>query len=524
DRSGRASLPGFSRGKPGRRGGIRPSMILLFILMFSPTLVFAGYQDLKKEYESYEPPLYFKDLTDKENQPAPPATSGLDDPTGDFQSEKARIEELRERWSASLEAGESEPVFYPPDPHALQRLREAGESEEAAARALADGFSLETLEILALLRSPAIESAENKLRAAVESFSQVTDLDEVLRRYSAFTRGLMTGVGPMVGKDSIKLKFPFPGVMSLKGRVAAQSVRMARENLEIARRDAVTLARKAYWRLLHVYEARRITLETAELFRGLEASADARYRAGSTSFQDVVKITIRLKLLEEALVTLGEKQRNSESGIFKIINLPAGAKIGRPGARLPDATPLPLDQLVVMARESRQELRRMRAGVKKMEGMIEMSETMILPPYTLNLSLYEDRAIMSAGAGAMKAPFPEKTEASRGAGLPRKPWFGVSDAWLNQTRRELGALKARIRGAEAASDDRVRNAWFNLDRAIREAALYKNSIIGLSRSALEVSTRGYESGAVSFTEVIGSAVNWLDVNMTLAQKYRDAGV
>ncbi|MCP4686892.1 MAG: TolC family protein, partial [Desulfobacterales bacterium] len=47
---------------------------------------------------------------------------------------------------------------------------------------------------------------------------------------------------------------------------------------------------------------------------------------------------------------------------------------------------------------------------------------------------------------------------------------------------------------------------------------------GLSRSALEVSTRGYESGAVSFTEVIGSAVNWLDVNMTLAQKYRDAGV
>ncbi|MCP4693753.1 MAG: hypothetical protein GY859_37310, partial [Desulfobacterales bacterium] len=57
DRFSRASLPGLSRGNPGRRGAIRPLMILLFIFMFSPTLVFAGYQDLKKEYESYEPPL-----------------------------------------------------------------------------------------------------------------------------------------------------------------------------------------------------------------------------------------------------------------------------------------------------------------------------------------------------------------------------------------------------------------------------------------------------------------------------------
>ncbi len=525
DHSGRFPLTNCSSETPGTDGALLPCMIIFLLIALFPPLAFAGYQDLKKEYESHEPPLHLKNLTGKGSEPSSLEPAPVADGRAEnFEVEKARVEKLRERWTAFLDQDLPETTFFQPDPEALRRLRGAGEDPGEAARALGDGFSPETLEILALLRSPAIRSAENKLRAAAESFTQVTDLDEVLRRYTAFTEGLMTGVGPMVGGDSIRMKFPFPGVMSLKGRVVEQSVKAARETLEIARREAVTMARKAYWNLLFVHEARGITMETADLFRGLEAAANARYRAGSTSFQDVIKISIRLKILEEELVTLRGKQGNTESEILKILNIPAGAAIGKPEIRTPTGDAPRQEELRIMAGESRQELRRMRAMAGKMEGMIEMAETMILPSYTLNLSVYEDRPVMSAGAGAMTAPFPEKTAAARGAGLPRKPWFGTSDAWLNQTRRELSALRETIESMEATTDDMVRKAWFNLDKAIREAALYKGAIIDLSRSALEVSTRGYESGTVSFTEVIGSTANWLNVNMTLARKHRDMGV
>ncbi len=525
DRSNRFPLPRYFRGTPVRGGFILPFVFLFLLIAYSPPRAIADYQDLKKEYESYEPPRHLKDLTGKGPEPASPEPARTaDDPMETFKAEKARLEMLREKWAASLEEDHPETTFFQPDALALQRLQASAESADAAARELTDGFPLEPLEILALLRGPAIRSAENKLRASVESFSQVTDLDEVLRRYTAFTEGLMTKVGPMVGGDSIRMKFPFPGVMSLKGRAVEQSVLAARENLEIARREAITMARKAYWSLLFVHEARGITFETADLLRGLESAANARYRSGSTSFQDVIKITIRLKILEEDLITIREKQRNSESEIRKILNLPAEVAIGKPEVRIPSAAPPRLDKLRVLAGENRQELRRTRAMARKMEAMIEMAETMILPPFTLNLSTYEDRPIMSAGAGAMSDPFPEKTTASRGAGLPRKPWFGASDAWLNQTRRELSALREAIATMEATTDDMVRKAWFNLDKAIREASLYRNAIIDLSRSALEVSTRGYESGTVSFTEVIGSTTTWLNVNMTLAKKRRDMGV
>ena len=63
-----------------------------------------------------------------------------------------------------------------------------------------------------------------------------------------------------------------------------------------------------------------------------------------------------------------------------------------------------------------------------------------------------------------------------------------------------------------------------MDKAKREAALYRDTVVDLSKSALDVSTRGYESGTVSFADVIGSYTNWLDVGLALARKVSDIGV
>jgi outer membrane protein TolC len=177
-----------------------------------------------------------------------------------------------------------------------------------------------------------------------------------------------------------------------------------------------------------------------------------------------------------------------------------------------------------MALNRRQELRRMRAMVDKTEGMIEMAETMILPPYTLSFSLYEDEAVNMVGSLAKKDAFPVQTEAATGAGLPRMPWYGVEDAYLRETRQKLYALKEELNDAEVSTRTMVRGAWFDLDRARRETDLYHNDIVQLSRSALDVSTRGYESGKVSFADVIDSYMTWLRSNLMLARNRSDMGV
>ena len=116
------------------------------------------------------------------------------------------------------------------------------------------------------------------------------------------------------------------------------------------------------------------------------------------------------------------------------------------------------------------------------------------------------------------------TTASTGAGLPKKPWYGSNDAYLGETRQKLAALREDLEGARAETLFRVREAWFRLDLANREEALYDKRVVNLSQAALEVSTRGYETGNVTFADVIASYSNWLKDNLALERRKSDLGI
>jgi len=60
----------------------------------------------------------------------------------------------------------------------------------------------------------------------------------------------------------------------------------------------------------------------------------------------------------------------------------------------------------------------------------------------------------------MKETFPVKTTASKGAGLPRMPWYGTNDSYLRETRQKLAALREELKKTEAENPFKVREAWF----------------------------------------------------------------
>lgn len=483
-----------------------------------PLLFSCGkYAEMKTGWENYEPPLLLSQTPE-----VFPETKETQKTDSDVQTQQ--LQEMKDTWIRSLSLEKSESSFVRHDPALIKKFRSASDDPETANRIISKRYTLKTLETLTLLRNPGIRAAEKKVRAEAEAFSQVARLDEILRQYTAFTAGLMNGVGPMKGKDAIQMKYPFPGITALKGRIVNQSVTAAREDLEIARRETVTTIRKTYWNLLFIRKARQIMAETLELFQSLESVADTRYRAGNTSFQDVIKVTIRKEILEEELRTLAENEKNLKAKILEILNLPPDTPIAFPSERNPGRNVPALEKLYRSAKENRQELRKMRAMTGKTEAMVEMAETMILPSFTLNFSLYENESVLQVGSAAMKPAFPVNTSASMGAGLPQKPWFGSTNAWLGQTRQNLAALREELQKAESATDNMVRNAWFELDKAVREYRLYQESIKDLSRSALDVSTKGYEAGTVSFADVIASYTDWLNTGLAMIRKNSDIGV
>ena len=492
-----------------------PFIAAVAVIVLAPAAGVGGYRDLKQNFEDYAPPSLIR----QSDTAAPAAGSAGSEPDG-FEEQKQAIEQARDRWEKRV---------------ADQRLVTGGaggsadlialaEDDDRAAGLMAGRFSLETVQALVLLRNPGIKAAQARLRAALEGFSQVAQLDDILRQYAAFTEGVMPGVGPMKGAADIGMTFPFPGVTALKGEVAELDVKLQNAQFEITRRDTLAQGTKAYWNLLYTHQAIRISRDMLDRLNHLESVATTRYGAGKTSYQDVIKIRIGREKLAERLNTLYAKRTNLATELIALMDFDPRRSIGRPQPSAPDKTLPALAALYSQALAERQELQAMRIKIGRMQRMIEMAETMIQPTFSQNYSLFSDQAVRQVGSAAGKPAFATTISPTRGAGLPKNAWFGTADAYLRETRGKLKALRDGLDDAKAHTRVLVRNAWFDLDRALREQALYKNTLVDLSLTSLEVSTRGYESGSVSFADVIGSYTGWLDINLNSRRRTSDVGV
>jgi outer membrane protein, heavy metal efflux system len=491
--------------------------LLLAVVVFCPAC--SHYQKLSADYETYTPPA----IVSPPESPAPkPAEDSRAD--ADFKDQKTRLDEMGRRWEAALNVPGADTRFFSPAPDKLSDLEPAGRDAAVAARALSSGFTLETLEILALLRNRGVISAEKTFRGKLSAYSQVSNLDEILRQYAAFTQAVMTGVGDMADKESPAMKFPFPGVMALKGEIVNQEVKIAREELETVRKTVVTEARKVFWNLAYNRRAQEITAATLELLDQLELSARKRYEVGKESLQDVIRVQIQQEKMREEQNTLKEEQRSLQTNIRKIADLTPGSDIGFPAIREPRRELPAIDGLFGLALEKSQDLRTIRAMVGRMERMIEMAETEIYPRFTQNLSLFENKAVIQVGSIQTEAPFSNVDRASIGEGLPKNPWFGLGDAYLRETREKLDALRNELKNAENVIRFKVREGWFKLDLAIREERLYSKKIRELSRLSAEVTGLRYEAGVAAMRDVIEFNMTWFESRLTSERKKSEIGI
>ncbi len=493
------------------------AIFIIFLFYTSPLL--ADYSKMNEAFQEYTPPEYYINSLEQKSANKM-SVDKTDEPKSliNFQ-----IEDLKAKYNEKINENHEISFLSIVNQEAYNELAEISLDTETVKQRVSNSLNLQEIEIFVSLRNPAVLAAKKKVQAELESFSQVMDLDENLKQYSAFTEGINNKVGPLKMKESMKQKFPFPGLTSLKGRIIQQQVAALMEKMTVTRKNIITDTRKAYWDMAFLERSIIITSETIDAFNRLKDVATTLYKSGKTSFQDIIKINIRIEILKEDLITLSSKKKNIEVKLTELLNIPPNSTLGKVVFIEPYDQIADPESLYPLARQKRQELKVIRHQIAKVENMIEMAESMIQEPFTLNFSTFEDEAVNTIGSGAKKSSFPQKTMAAMKNNSPSKPWYGIDDPWLNQTRQNLLSLRQILVKQENATDRMVRYAWFNSDKNKRELRLYKNSILPLSKSALDVSTREYESGSIPFSQAIDSYTYWLKVKLTIAKKKTDLG-
>lgn len=491
----------------------RIALLLAVLALAVPSACASDYRQLAREVDSYTPSPLYRGLAG--GSAATPATPAPVAGAEAFDAAAQRLRDLAAQWELALQRPAAATSFIVPGDETLRALAGADADPDAAGAALGAGFSLRTLEALTLLRNPTIRTKEAEARAAAEVFGQAEQIDTVLRRYAALTATSMAagGMGAPV--------FPFPAVLALKGQIVDEEVRAARERLEAARRDAVVAARTAFWELIYVGEAAETTRRMIDLLENLDHSVAARYEAGKTSFQDLVRVRIEREKAREVLRTLTEERANRAADIRGLLALPPRIAVGTPVFREAWA-PLPEQgKLEALALDRRQEVRAADAMIARMERMLEMVETMTYPGFDLGLSPATggviappaDSAGMGGAAGSAVAAQP-----------PNRPFFAADEAYVREIRQRIAALKAEREAVRAQTLVGVRASWFAADRARREEALYGAKVLGLAQSALESSLQGYAAGGVAFSDLLESYTGWLEASLAHQRARVDIGI
>ncbi len=212
--------------------------------------------------------------------------------------------------------------------------------------------------------------------AEIRSFDQVTHLEDTLRQYTAFTAALDNRAGPLTSPGAVRAIHPFPGLTALKGRIVENRVNQLEQEMAIVIRQTLQAVEIAGRNLEFTARSIRIIKQTLDAFERLLDVAASLYRSGKTSYQDVIKVSIKIETLKQDRVSLENDVAVIQARLVELMNLPAGTRMGPvTTGPFPQTIPGP-GALAAMAREHRQELAALRFQIRRVQSMLEMSESM----------------------------------------------------------------------------------------------------------------------------------------------------
>src|SRR5215469_16996726 len=154
--------------------------------------------------------------------------------------------------------------------------------------------------------NPQIEAARQAWQAAKEVPTQVSTLPDPQftlqhlsvgspRPFAGYTNSDFAYIGLGFSQD-----IPYPGKLKLRGEIAKREAGVSQQQVESVRRAVLSEVKAVYFQLAYLSKTLAILESDGELLKQVEQAADARYRSGKGTQQDVLQAQLqKTKLVRE---------------------------------------------------------------------------------------------------------------------------------------------------------------------------------------------------------------------------------
>lgn len=389
---------------------------------------------------------------------------------------------------------------------------------DTTAPALITGASADEFVRYALYNSPKVEAAYQRWVAAAERLPQVRALPDPRVNFGFFLDEVETRTGAQQARVSVSQSFPWPGLLSDREDAAAMAARAAWRQFEAARLEVTERVVEALHEVAYLDAAIRITSENLELLTSFEEIVRARYRVGSGSHPELVRVQVELGQLEDRLAQLRAMRptyvadlnaalnRSTDAPVAKVAELP-GRVASVDGPALAEIARR--SNPVLLALDERIEEQRIRGDVARKEG---------LPDFTVGLDYIVtdeaiDRSIAESGDDPILLSF----------GIAVPLWREKYDAGVREAlARRLAVSYERADEANRITAS-IQRAWFEHTDADRRVRLFETTLIPKAEESLRATLAGFRAGDTGFLDLLDTERTLLEFAVSAERARADRG-
>jgi outer membrane protein TolC len=355
----------------------------------------------------------------------------------------------------------------------------------------------------ALARNPEVLAAQKKYEAARQRPSQESSLPDPM-----LSLGYSSNGGPLPGQGlgsqptsnigfMVSQEIPYPGKRQLRGDIASKEADAEFQQYLAIQLNVRSRVAQAFHRLHHAYEVLDILAEGKDVLSQVIRVSEARYAAGKSAQQDVLKAQTQLSIVEARIAEKQQDRDTTQAEINSLLNRKPGAPLGVPA----DAEVQPLrwtvEELIARAEALSPGLRRAQEMIQRNELAVNLARKDFHSDYTISGGYFY--------MGGMPAMYQFRVDIpiQLHHGQKQRPALDERVHQLNESRHDFEA-------AEQNLQFRVHEAYFAAQTAYKLMKLYADTILPQSSLTIESSLPAYQTGGTDFLSVLTNVMTKID--------------
>jgi len=237
--------------------------------------------------------------------------------------------------------------------------------------------------------NPQIEAARQSWQAAKQVPTQVSTLPDPQftlqhlsvgspRPFAGYTNSDFAYIGLGVSQD-----IPYPGKLKLRGEIAKRQADVARQQIESVRRAVIAEVKATYFQLAYLSKTLTILESDGELLEQVEQAAEARYRSGMGTQQDILQAQLQKTKLVREIAMHHLEVGKLETRFKELLNRPQDS----PDVQPTDLTETPLPQtyedLLTAAKAQNPELAASQKMIDKQSLQVDLARKDFYPDFSV---------------------------------------------------------------------------------------------------------------------------------------------